>query len=196
MSKIKTLITRLNDEISISRLSNISYDAIQNERIEPKETQRNFTDAKYQYQYNFGGHTYKQVFEIAGIKVPFSTGTEITILYSRIKLEYLRHRNWQPAGEQRSISYSNFRGIAQHGNSTFYLGGVFLSQITQSTDYSYSIGSVIGSNLNTNAWTYFLEADAMNTHVPSHNQCLTTPPFNPCSGGSGLSAAPFWNKPY
>jgi hypothetical protein len=193
-TKIKSLTLKVNGKFEISRMNHISYDIIQNERVEPQETQRNFADAKYQYQYNFGGHTYKQVFEIAGLKVPTNSGSpgdEISTLYLRIKLEYLRRRNWQPAGEQRSISFSNFGGIATYpGTPSKVFGNLNLPYITQNRDYVYEIHRVRGAYLNANSWTYNLSSNYMHTFVPSHNQCAS----GPCSGGHGLAAAAFWIK--
>jgi hypothetical protein len=190
---------KVNGKFEVSRMSNITYDIIQNERVEPQETQRNFADAKYQYQYNFGGHTYKQVFEIMSFKIkPIKNNpTEISYLYLKMKLEYLKRRTfggdqWLPAGENRVTYIDYLSGFSQYDSFSFTnaFHNINRPYTTQNRDTEIYFNEVSGSNLNTSRWTYNLNSYLMHLYVPSHNQGL-----GPVSGGAGLYVPnAFWSK--
>ena len=84
---------------------------------ESNSTERGWADAKYQYQYNAIGHTFKQVFEVSAI-VKDNGNNQVTTIYVKQKLEYWFKRwwtrgSWQDAGDFRNVSMTNFQGYVE-----------------------------------------------------------------------------------
>ncbi|MCU0391842.1 MAG: hypothetical protein MUE81_12050 [Thermoflexibacter sp.] len=71
----------------------------------------NTADARYQYQYSYGGHTYKMVFEVSSYTYWNYIGTNVVCsneIYSSVKLEYRKNNGtWAMAGESATKSISN-----------------------------------------------------------------------------------------
>ncbi len=135
--------------------------------------------SKYQYQYNYGGHTFKQVLEIATTAIPTSPNWTTTNLYFIQKLEYWysswTRKEWRRAGEVRTNVYTNLQGYAEYPGAvyqSFY--GNSLTQ-TQNFDGSPILASSFGVLVNPDAWKFNLTAN-MEIFVPSHGQCSSVPP--------------------
>jgi hypothetical protein len=147
----------------------------------------NYFDAKYQFQYSRGDHTFKQVFEVAAISPPFfSRG--INFLYFRQKLEYWKRvgwfrSDWAQAGEFKTMIIDCLNGNVSYPNkfAKLYLCGALNNPYT-----SYSQSSVANLEVtlgqfysttptNASSWTFNLGAGRLEMFLSSHNQCTIYP---------------------
>jgi hypothetical protein len=160
--------------------------------VENRENGRNYADAKYQYEYHFGGHTYKQVFEIAATKFKLpGTSSSGSFLYMRMKLEYLKRRTfgspiWTPAGENRTTLVNNFNGSSSYNNQSYTSRNHYINEpyTTSNQNKEFYLNEVYGSShlIDPSKWTYSFNSYLMHLYVSSHGQG----PSLIYTGGRGL----------
>ncbi len=152
------------------------------------ERSGSWADAKYQYQYNSIGHTFKQVFEVSAIRNDYGN-KQTTIIYVKQKLVYWYKRwwtsgSWEDAGDYRNVGIINLQSYVEYPADPL--------SPTTSSGTSKNINSINNNLTNINYqreillhsydtsdmraeaeyWRFNLTADQMYMYVPSHNQTM------------------------
>lgn len=154
-------------------------------------TQRSdyWVDAKYQYQYNSIGHSFKQTFEINAVNRFIANGDKTAFIYVKQKLEYWYKRWWnngwwEDAGDYRNVGVTNLQGYVQHpvdplspvtspgtinyfSNINSYLNGINYQR--EIPLHSYTTPD---ARQEAEYWKFNITADQMYMYVPSHNQAM------------------------
>ncbi len=178
---------RKNGKFNASDLKDIPTSVVKT-KIYPagnadENAENRIQDAKYQYQYNYGGHTYKQVFELASTSIPYAGGQNRAYLYINQKLEYWWQRSfgrsqWVAAGEVRNTKIVDMQGFAYYiggsGTSVWYFSNPFNSTLNNLTfNTTHMLRGEVGNGLNIDNFKFQLRVSDMSITVPSHGQCDT-----------------------
>ncbi len=135
----------------------------------------NTADARYQYQYNYGGHTYKMVFEVASVAFPQMSPNGVfyaNYVETNLKLHYLRNGKWADAGETAVRSFNvSYEVTANQGllEARKYFSGILNGSITSSISLSkrFNENSPVPWN-GAVSWTVSINGWYSQT-VPVHN---------------------------
>jgi hypothetical protein len=136
-------------------------------------------DARYQYQYNYGGHTYKMVFEVFSYVQPalgpYGWGYA-NDLYTAVKLEYRKNNGtWATAGETSTKTIAGRSYYITCAGETFS-GGYFGGTVsTAGQGYYVRLNNYSVASSSPASWNVSIDG-RYHENVPVHNQTYVLDP--------------------